>query len=304
MKDALEDTTRTGTVPGSDGEFNNNPLRGFITYLIGFLLSCILTIASFYLVKSHLLWPPSIPVALTVLAVAQIGVHLTFFLHLTTGSDNVNNSLALAFGTLVVALVIGGALWIMNNMNQHMPHMTSDFSERHPDIKTPALVDHRHEMQVISQYSEVTGTVVAIYCNTGVKVYQGKECATIEVLTPNTRSQKHDIEKDSLKKKIFSSEKKLTSLENRILSAPPTNQHIKAKLRKEYDVTKIQLSEWYLILNSLTVVNNNEISKKSLFQVISPVNGFVTESNIHVGDKLTPTSSTPIFRFKSCLNCE
>jgi cytochrome o ubiquinol oxidase operon protein cyoD len=47
-------------------------------------------------------------------------VHLVFFLHITTAPDNTNNVLALAFGVLIVALVIGGSLWIMDNLNQRM----------------------------------------------------------------------------------------------------------------------------------------------------------------------------------------
>ena len=52
--------------------------------------------------------------------VAQIGVHLVFFRHLTTAPDNTNNVLALAFGVLIVALIIGGSVWIMNTLNDRM----------------------------------------------------------------------------------------------------------------------------------------------------------------------------------------
>ncbi len=45
---------------------------------------------------------PAVDVALVVLAIAQIGIHLVFFLHLTTAPDHINNALALAFGLLVV----------------------------------------------------------------------------------------------------------------------------------------------------------------------------------------------------------
>jgi cytochrome o ubiquinol oxidase operon protein cyoD len=58
-----------------------------------------------------------------VLAVAQMGVHLVFFLHITTGPDNSNNVLALAFGVLIVALIIVGSMWIMTNMNHNMAPM-------------------------------------------------------------------------------------------------------------------------------------------------------------------------------------
>ena len=63
------------------------------------------------------------PVALLVLAVAQIGIHLVFFLHITTAPDNANNILALAFGVLIVCLVVFGSLWVMLHLNHNMMPM-------------------------------------------------------------------------------------------------------------------------------------------------------------------------------------
>jgi cytochrome o ubiquinol oxidase operon protein cyoD len=60
---------------------------------------------------------------LIVLAIAQMGIHLAFFLHVTTGPDNTNNVLALAFGVLVVALVVLGSIWIMDHLNHNMMPM-------------------------------------------------------------------------------------------------------------------------------------------------------------------------------------
>ncbi len=54
-----------------------------------------------------------------------MGVHLVFFLHITTGADNTNNVLALGFGLLIVFLVIGGSLWIMANLNHNMSRWIS-----------------------------------------------------------------------------------------------------------------------------------------------------------------------------------
>ena len=54
------------------------------------------------------------------LAIAQMGVHLVFFLHITTGPDNTNNVLALAFGVLIVTIVVAGSVWIMSNLNDNM----------------------------------------------------------------------------------------------------------------------------------------------------------------------------------------
>jgi cytochrome o ubiquinol oxidase operon protein cyoD len=92
-------------------------------YLAGLGLAALLTATSFFIAGTDLVWQPSIPVALIVLAIAQMGVHLVFFLHVTTEPDNTNNVLALAFGVLIVILVIGGSLWIMANLNHNMMPM-------------------------------------------------------------------------------------------------------------------------------------------------------------------------------------
>jgi cytochrome o ubiquinol oxidase operon protein cyoD len=93
------------------------------SYLLGLGFATILTVASFWLAISHVIWFPALPVALIVLAIAQMGVHLVFFLHVTTGPDNTNNVLALAFGVLVVGLVVLGSIWIMDHLSHNMMPM-------------------------------------------------------------------------------------------------------------------------------------------------------------------------------------
>jgi cytochrome o ubiquinol oxidase operon protein cyoD len=107
--------------PG-DEEVVSVKLR-LLGYLIGLGLAVLLTATSFFIAGTDLVWQPSIPVAIIVLAIAQMGVHLAFFLHITTGPDNANNVLALAFGLLIVFLVIAGSLWIMANLNHNMMPM-------------------------------------------------------------------------------------------------------------------------------------------------------------------------------------
>jgi cytochrome o ubiquinol oxidase subunit IV len=107
--------------PGDEGEVRVGPR--LLGYFIGFGLAIVLTATSFFIAGTDLVWQPSIPVALVVLAIAQMGVHLVFFIHITTDPDNTNNILALAFGLLIVFLVVAGSLWIMANLNQNMPSM-------------------------------------------------------------------------------------------------------------------------------------------------------------------------------------
>src|SRR5262249_28872756 len=107
----------------SPGSKRDELISGLQAYLIGLVLAVLLTATSFWAASTHLLWAPGVPIGLAVLAVAQMGIHLVFFLHITTGPDNTNNVLALAFGVLIVLLVVAGSLWIMANLNVHMAPM-------------------------------------------------------------------------------------------------------------------------------------------------------------------------------------
>ena len=93
---------------------------GVFVYTIGLVLAVLLTATSFWVANTSLLWGPGVSMGLVVLAIAQMGVHLVFFLHITTGPDNTNNVLALAFGLLIVFLVVAGSIVIMNNLNDNM----------------------------------------------------------------------------------------------------------------------------------------------------------------------------------------
>ncbi len=111
---------RGDAAPGDDF---GQVLPSIGVYLIGLVLALGLTATAFWVASTHLLWAPGVPIGLCVLAIAQMGVHLVFFLHITTGPDNTNNVLALAFGVLIVFLVVAGSLWIMANLNHNMMPM-------------------------------------------------------------------------------------------------------------------------------------------------------------------------------------
>ncbi|PZV34919.1 cytochrome o ubiquinol oxidase subunit IV [Mesorhizobium kowhaii] len=93
---------------------------GALVYTLGLALAVIMTALSFWVANTSLLWAAGVPLGLAVLAIAQMGIHLVFFLHITTGPDNTNNVMALAFGVLIVLLVMAGSLVIMTNLNGSM----------------------------------------------------------------------------------------------------------------------------------------------------------------------------------------
>jgi cytochrome o ubiquinol oxidase subunit IV len=121
MSDQSLEPHVTDVAPGDEGE--GHVRTRILGYVVGLGLAILLTVTSFFIAGTNLVWQPSIPVAIIVLAIAQMGVHLVFFLHITTGPDNTNNVMALAFGVLIVILVIGGSLWIMANLNENMMPM-------------------------------------------------------------------------------------------------------------------------------------------------------------------------------------
>ena len=118
----MSDHRARDSAPGEGGDFGEHSVFEQVrNYVIGLVLAAFLTVASFWVASgTGLLYGPGVLMGLAALAVAQMGVHLVFFLHITTGADNTNNALALAFGGLIVGLVIAGTVWIMFHLNANM----------------------------------------------------------------------------------------------------------------------------------------------------------------------------------------
>ena len=114
------DPERLNVAPGAP---HDSMVSETVAYIIGLVLALLLTGIAFWVASTSSLWGPGVATGLVVLAIAQMGVHLVFFLHITSGPDNTNNVLALAFGVLIVFLVMIGTIWIMAHMNANMAPM-------------------------------------------------------------------------------------------------------------------------------------------------------------------------------------
>ena len=108
--------------PHGDGA-GHGSLRG---YLIGFGLSVILTAIPFWLVMDHVL-PDARLTALAImgLGVAQILVHMVFFLHMNTRSEGGWTILALIFTLVLVIITLSGSMWVMYHLNSNMMPATA-----------------------------------------------------------------------------------------------------------------------------------------------------------------------------------
>lgn len=124
MSDLItDDLNYDASHPATPGEASDY-ITGLKMYAIGLVLAVILTGLSFWAAESHLIWSPSLPALLAALAIGQMGVHLVFFLHISSGPESTNNILALTFGIFVVALVVFGSLIIMANLDANMVPMS------------------------------------------------------------------------------------------------------------------------------------------------------------------------------------
>jgi len=106
---------------GHEFEDASGAAHGSVTsYLVGFVLSVILTAIPFALVMSHAA-PATILIPSVIgIGVIQIVVHLVCFLHMNTRSSQLWNNAAFAFAVIIVGILVVGSLWIMYHLNMNM----------------------------------------------------------------------------------------------------------------------------------------------------------------------------------------
>ena len=120
--------TRYDRAPGdisisADARRHGFAVRRRASTRLGWPSPCILTAASFWVANTSLLWAPGIPSASSCSPSRRWACIWSSSCTSPPAPDNTNNVLALAFGVLIVALVVGGSLWIMDNLNQRMMPM-------------------------------------------------------------------------------------------------------------------------------------------------------------------------------------
>lgn len=106
---------------------NNNSI--LTSYIIGFVLSIVLTFLAYILVVNHILEGASLVATIVGLAIIQLFVQLFFFLHLGKESKPRWNLLMFAFALSVVIIIVFGSLWIMNNLDYNMMHDSHNNTE-------------------------------------------------------------------------------------------------------------------------------------------------------------------------------
>lgn len=104
-----------------DHDHDDGPHSSFSGYMVGFVLSVILTAIPFWLVMDGVITHrPTAVMVLGAFAVAQILVHMVCFLHMNGKVEGGWTLLSTIFTVVFVAIAIAGTLWVMFHMNENM----------------------------------------------------------------------------------------------------------------------------------------------------------------------------------------
>lgn len=97
-------------------------LKSLRSYVVGFVISLLLTLIAFYITSHHSLDAKTLTVMLMVLALVQLIIQVVFFLRLNATEEGRWSLMPFLFTILIVLVLVIGSLWIMINLNYNMMH--------------------------------------------------------------------------------------------------------------------------------------------------------------------------------------
>ena len=304
LSEAKNDLHPTDTAPGDQRVDRADIVEELKSYLLGFGLSILLTTLAFFLSGTSLVWGPSIPVALIVLAIAQMGVHLVFFLHITTAPDSVNNVLALAYGVLIVLLILAGTVWIMGTINHNMAvsdgtmrmHMENGLGTR--GVTARGVVAPAPQAAMVSR---VSGVVESLDCDVKTKVKAGQTCAKIDAHRYQTIVDEKTAEVKSAGARLEKREADLSEarreLQRREASTDrrPSVRRATDRARTNFERVRSLVETEKAKVGELEVTLQNAESNLGAANIVSPMDGMVVARNVHLGQMVAAGADTPLF---------
>ena len=123
-------SSQHGHISGADHKHASH--GSLKSYIVGFILSIVLTLLSFGCVMSGAVPHDLILPGIMVFCVAQVLVQLVFFLHLSAAPGQRDNLSIGVFTVLIIAIVVVGSLWVLHNMNVNMMHPAQTMSLGNP----------------------------------------------------------------------------------------------------------------------------------------------------------------------------
>lgn len=293
---------RSDTAPGEQRLARTEITKAIKSYLIGFGLAILLTLTSFFVSGTNLVWEPSIPVALAVLAIAQMGVHLVFFFHITTGPDSVNNVLALAFGVLIVFLLLIGSLWIMANLHHNLvpmeESMKSEFA-RVPEVPAVTAMGVVRPAAIEPLGARISGVIQTLDCDVNMHVKAGQLCAKIDprpyqIAVDQKAAELKEMEARLEKDKADLAQAK-AAFESRGGAAKRGASSRKEidSLRKSFERAQAQTNRDEAKAARLQEALHAAGTRLGHTDIVSPVDGVVLARNVELGQPVAANSDAP-----------
>lgn len=100
-----------------------------LPYIIGFLLSLVLTFFAYHVVIQHALSEQATLITIVVLAGFQFITQMICFLHMDMNLASRDRLIVLGFAGVIVTILVVGSLWIMNNLNNRMMPSTAQMEQ-------------------------------------------------------------------------------------------------------------------------------------------------------------------------------
>jgi cytochrome o ubiquinol oxidase operon protein cyoD len=104
----------------SSHDVNNSEHGSLKSYVVGYVLSLIFTIIPYYLVVNKVITGTSLWITILGFAFIQMIIQIVFFLHLGRGPKPRWNLYFFVGTVVLVAVVVGGSVFIMNNLHYNM----------------------------------------------------------------------------------------------------------------------------------------------------------------------------------------
>jgi cytochrome o ubiquinol oxidase operon protein cyoD len=98
-------------------------------YIVGFVLSLLLTIAAYVFVVQNILPYPILIATVIAAALLQFFVQVYCFLHIGGDASSRERLFALAFASLLICILVIGSLWIMFSLQSRMMPDTAQMEQ-------------------------------------------------------------------------------------------------------------------------------------------------------------------------------
>lgn len=127
------DATHAAPHAAGDDHHGGAAHGSFRGYMIGFLLSVVLTVIPFWLVMGDVFGNDMVTAVFVLeLGVVQIFVHMYYFLHMNTKSEGGWTMMALIFTLVIVFIALIGSMWVMHHLNSNMMPMSPEHMHQMP----------------------------------------------------------------------------------------------------------------------------------------------------------------------------